>query len=184
MTVEPVDVALKEWSTVCAALASGAQTILLRKGGIQEGPGGFTIAHRRFALLPTRLHEQREMLKPRYRDQAGGDPEPAAFELTHGGTITDIVVVPSRAALDRLDALHVWAQPYLEMRWNYRPERPLYLLVVRACALASPFSLTNNYQVAGCRSWVPLPAALDVGTASLDDEAFAQRRSQILDAIG
>ncbi len=173
------DVALKEWATVCDALASGRQAILLRKGGIQEGPGGFTIVHRRFALLPTRLHEQRDMLKPEFQDQTDGEASPEAFELTHAGEITDIVVVPSREALDRLDRFHVWAAPYLEMRWNYRPERPLYLLIVRAYALALPFTLKNTYEIAGCRSWVPLPTALDVATSAIDGDTFARQRDAI-----
>ena len=30
--------AFKEWAAVCAALDSGRQTLILRKGGLHEGP--------------------------------------------------------------------------------------------------------------------------------------------------
>ncbi|NBS89997.1 DUF1802 family protein, partial [bacterium] len=34
-----IQLACKEWASVCAALASGRQSILLRKGGIAEPTG-------------------------------------------------------------------------------------------------------------------------------------------------
>jgi hypothetical protein len=34
-------VGFKEWALVCEALGRGEQTIILRKGGIAEGRGGF-----------------------------------------------------------------------------------------------------------------------------------------------
>ena len=182
--MKTVDVALKEWQVVCDALARGEQSILLRKGGIQEGPGGFSIEHRRFALLPTRLHQKTEMLKPAYQSRVdGGDVEPATFSLTHAGEIGEIFVVPSRESLNALNDLHVWDEPYLEMRWNYRPERPLYLMVVRAFAVGEPFDLTNNYEVAGCRSWVPLKAPLDVGEPVVPSTAHATTLGRVIDAL-
>ena len=181
---DAVDVALKEWQSVCRALAEGRQTILLRKGGIQEGPDGFAITHERFALLPTRLHQDADMLKPSARALIdGGEDEPATFDLTHGGEVADIHVVPSREALDRLDNLHVWNEKYLDLRWNYKPERPLYLTVVRAFALATPTTLANTYKVAGCRSWVPLEAAIEAGEATLDAAAFEDRRAAVRAAL-
>ena len=59
-----LNVALKEWATVCAALGDGRQMILLRKGGIYESAGEFEIEHRQFLLFPTYLHQNAEMLKP------------------------------------------------------------------------------------------------------------------------
>ena len=177
-----IDIALKEWQAVCDLLAEGSQAILLRKGGIQEGPGGFSISHDRFALLPTRLHQKLDLLKPAHRGRAdGGDVEPAAFNITHGGEVSDVLVVPSRDALDRLDNLHPWAEPYLEMRWNYRPEQPLFLVIVRAFELATPTTLKNTYRVAGCKSWVPLDEAgpVERGVPALDDEAFGSLRERV-----
>jgi hypothetical protein len=175
------DVALKEWQAVCDLLADGTQCMLLRKGGIQEGPGGFAMKHRRFALLPTRLHQDPNLLRPEHRGRIdGGETEPAMFDLTHGGEVTDVVIVPSRASLDRLHEHHAWAEPYLDLRWNYRPERPLYLAVVRVFMLASPMALANDYTVAGCKSWVDLPEPAALGEAVLGDAVFTERRRSLL----
>ena len=62
-------VALKEWAVVCAALGSGRQIILLRKGGIYESAGEFEIEHRQFLLFPTYLHQNAGMLKDEAKGQ-------------------------------------------------------------------------------------------------------------------
>jgi hypothetical protein len=48
----------KEWQVVCDALASGRQSIILRKGGIHEGREGFSFGEELFYLFPTRFHNQ------------------------------------------------------------------------------------------------------------------------------
>lgn len=168
-----LDVALKEWQSVCRLLAQGRQSVLLRKGGIQEGPGGFAIKHDAFALLPTRLHQDASMLRPEFRDAfEPGDDEPARFDVTHGCRVSDIHVVPSRDTLDRLSPFHPWGASYLDLRWNYRPERPLYLVVVRTFALSEALVVTNTYEVAGCRSWVPI--ADDVARTTFGEPVLAE----------
>ena len=176
-----VDVALKEWQVVTDLLGDGGQILLLRKGGISEGVNRFEIAHERFALLPTRLHQDAAMLKPACRGRATpGEAEPAAFDLAFAGEITDIVAVRDRATMDRLDDLHCWASPYIDLRFDYRPERPLYLLLVRARRLAEPLALKNTFEVAGCRSWVPLPRPLAVAGPAVDDAEYGRRRAEVL----
>ena len=56
-------VGFKEWQVVCDALASGRQTVILRKGGIHEGRAGFSFAHESFYLFPTRFHAQGEHVR-------------------------------------------------------------------------------------------------------------------------
>ena len=50
--------ALKEWAIVVDALIRGEQIIVLRKGGISEGPGGFKVDQPEFLLFPTLFHQQ------------------------------------------------------------------------------------------------------------------------------
>ena len=174
-----LDVALKEWQSVCRLLAQGRQSVLLRKGGIQEGPGGFAIKHAAFALLPTRLHQDASLLRPKFRDAVEpGDEEPARFDVTHGCRVSDIHVVPSRDTLDRLSPFHPWNASYLDLRWNYRPERPLYLVVVRTFALSQALVVKNTHEIAGCRSWVPL--AGDVDSTGLDEPVFDSSKHESL----
>ena len=56
-------IAFKEWESVCEALGSGQQAILLRKGGIHEGRAGFSFKHERFFLFPSRFHAQAEQVR-------------------------------------------------------------------------------------------------------------------------
>src|SRR5690349_20791125 len=53
----------KEWTLVCKALGEGAQSLIIRKGGIAEGRAGFRFQHEDFLLFPTLFHEQVAKLK-------------------------------------------------------------------------------------------------------------------------
>src|SRR5688572_12023215 len=55
--------AFKEWTLVCDALARGAQSLIIRKGGIAEGREGFRFKHSEFLLFPTLFHEQAAKLR-------------------------------------------------------------------------------------------------------------------------
>src|SRR5256885_14567400 len=57
-------IAFKEWAVVVDALGRGEQIVILRKGGISEGPGGFQVEHPQFLLFPTLYHQQRESVVP------------------------------------------------------------------------------------------------------------------------
>ena len=56
--------AFKEWAVIVDALGHGGQILILRKGGISEGRGGFAVEHPRFLLFPTLFHQQRESVIP------------------------------------------------------------------------------------------------------------------------
>ncbi len=174
-----LQVALKEWSVVCAALGRGRQIVLLRKGGIYESAGEFEIEHRQFLLFPTYLHQNAAMLK---EDERGNltvmTAEPARIEISLAAEITDIIPLSNRAAMEALNDEHIWTNSLIDMRFNYRPENPLYLLLVRAYRLPRPITIANVPAYAGCKSWVPLDGAI-VTTNSvpvLDDAAYARKR--------
>ena len=179
--------ALKEWAVVCQALGSGRQIILLRKGGIQEAAGGFELEHPQFLLFPTYLHQNAQMLKP---DAAHGlEPqtqEPAAITISQAGEVTEIVRLHSRAQIQAVDAEHIWADPLIDMRFNYRPRNPLYLLLVRVFRLREPVEVENTPAYAGCKSWVPLEKAISCEGAVpvIDEFRYAAQRRAILQRIG
>ncbi|HEY1921871.1 MAG TPA: DUF1802 family protein [Tepidisphaeraceae bacterium] len=181
-----LQVALKEWATVCTALARGRQIILLRKGGIHESGGEFEIEHRRFLLFPTYLHQNPAMLK---EDQQASvvklSAEPAKIEISAAAEITDIIPMTSRATMDAIDDQHIWTKPLIDMRFNYRPENPLYLLLGRAYRLSQPITIDNTPAYAGCKSWVPLETSVQTtgAAAVLDDAQFAKRRNAILHRV-
>jgi hypothetical protein len=179
----PLKIALKEWATVCHALETGRQMILLRKGGIYEAAGEFELENPQFLLFPTYLHQNLNMLKP--GDQAGFEPrssEPQHIRISAAAEVTDIVQLEDRAQMDALDAEHVWTAPLIDMRFNYKPQNPLYLMLVRAYRLSEPVTVENTPAYAGCKSWVPLDEAIrtDRATPAIDDAPYERRRTAIL----
>jgi hypothetical protein len=178
-------IALKEWDVVCRALATGRQVVLLRKGGIHESGGEFELEHSRFVMFPTFVHQNLAMLKP----QLHGWHEPHAVEpgwvtLSLACHVSRIVEVKSRAQINAIDDLHVWTAPLIDMRFNYRPANPLYLLILRAFRF-DPVQINNTPDYAGCKSWVPLTAQVDVSRATpvLDDQSFELAQSTVLDRL-
>lgn len=183
---DPLDVALKEWHAVTRALATGRQCVLLRKGGIHETEGVFQTEYDRFAFFPTWLHQKVEWIKPDDRgDALARTAEPDSLPIAAWAEITDVVRVPSRPAMDALADQHIYLPPLIDMRFDYKPHNPLYLLVVRAWRLPVALTIANTPAYAGCRSWVPLEAAIDTAgsTPALDDAAYADRRRTILDTL-
>lgn len=182
-----LQIALKEWASVCNALESGRQMILLRKGGIYEAAGEFELENPQFLLFPTYLHQNLGMLKPEAHE--GFSPvsaEPSEVRISAAGVVSDIIQLRSRQQMDAIDAEHVWTSPLIDMRFNYKPQNPLYLLLVRAYRLHHSVVVANTPAYAGCKSWVPLddPIATGDATPVLDDVRYDLRRRTILDQIG
>jgi len=183
---QKLSVALKEWAAVCSALEEGLQMILLRKGGILEAIGGFELEHPQFFLFPTYLHQNAPMLKERERNRLVMlKEEPAEITLSSAATVTDIIRLRDRAQMDRLDQQHIWTPPLIDIRFNYRPQNPLYLLLLRVYRLKEPITIQNTPEYAGCKSWVPLEAPLSTAGARpvIDEADFEALRAQILSEI-
>lgn len=150
--------ALKEWAIVCDLLLEGRQAILLRKGGIHEasGPGVFELEQPRFGLFPSWAHQNPQSIKEAYRSRVRVVNEPEQIPIRGFAEVTKVWRVPSRGAFDQLDDVHCWTEPYVDMRFHYKPERPLYLMALRVFRLAEPKVIRNEAEYAGCKSWVPL----------------------------
>jgi hypothetical protein len=185
-----LDVALKEWAIVCDLLLEGRLALLLRKGGIHEsgGPGVFELEHPRFLLFPSWAHQKPEMIKEPFRERVRVLDEPATIPFRGLAEAVKIWRVPSRAAIDSLDDLHCWTPAQIDMRFNYKPENPLYLMAVRAYRLANEASVPNRPEYAGCKSWVPLrpsEAVDDAGaTPALSAEGFGRVVGRVESAFG
>jgi len=181
--VEQLDVALKEWDAVCRALEDGRQILLLRKGGIHETDGRFTIEHPRFLLFPTFLHQNREMLKAsEHGVLTATNVEPEHVRISAMAQVTDVVELESRQQMHGLEDQHIWAPPLIDMRFAYRPDRPLYLLLVRVFRLAQAHTVRNTPAYAGCKSWIPLDTPIDISQVftALPDEVYERRRAEIM----
>jgi hypothetical protein len=179
-------VALKEWASVVGALESGRQILLLRKGGILEQSikNRFSISHNEFLFFPTYLHQSRGELKPEIEFEAVS-AEPDSIKIASAGVVTDIIKVESRAQIDALHDQHIWTPSLIDMRFNYKPQNPLYLVLVRAYRLHEPVSLANTPAYAGCKSWVPLVHPIDIGNATpvLDEIKYEHHKKTITDRL-
>jgi hypothetical protein len=180
-------VAFKEWEGVCAALARGRQSLILRKGGIDEGPGGFVPEHNLFWLYPTRVHQAQQGLKPEALELAGG------AEATPEGTVglSALAVVELVGRIDRaerlarLDDLHVWTAETVTKRFEYR--RPgLWVLGVRVFRRERPLAVPVTPEHAGCKTWVPLEVAASTAglVPALDATAFEAQLERLRAAVG
>jgi hypothetical protein len=178
-----LDVALKEWATVVSALETGRQILLLRKGGILEQgeKNRFSITHNEFLFFPTYLHQSRGELKPEVEFETAA-AEPESVRITCAAVVSDIIKIDSRQQMDRLDDQHIWTKTLIDMRFNYKPQNPLFLVLVRAYRLHEPETLANTPAYAGCKSWVPLSQAIETGEATpvLDDVKFEHHRRVVL----
>lgn len=181
-----IEMALKEWAVICDVLVAGEQALLVRKGGIAEdgGPGRFRLEVPKFALFPAWLHQDPDRIQPAWRERVVRlEHEPAEITIQAFGVAERVWQAPSRASLDALDGLHVWTPEQLDMRWNYKPHQPLFVLAVRTFRLSAPRTLANHARYAGCKSWVELDAAdaIDESAAFpvLDDAKFGAAVARI-----
>lgn len=154
--------ALKEWAVVVEALARGKQIVLLRKGGIAESSRGFELLHRRFLLFPTWEHQQREWVRPEFHGlfDAVRPVDPDQVEIRYRGEVERIdEAPPDPADFDAAAGPHIWTPEFVRMRYEYRPDLPLYVAFVRAERLESTLRFQQTPAFRGCRSWVDLPAS-------------------------
>jgi hypothetical protein len=181
-----MNIALKEWSAVIAALDGGAQIFLLRKGGIVEAKRGFEPLYAEFLFFPTTEHQHARYLKPEWAGLLARITAPEeGLHISHLGRVTDVLRAPQdQAAL--LAAPHVWNEDFIRQRYNYRPDLALYVLVVRVFRLASPHLIPLRPAYAGCKSWVHLTEEIPVEGMKpvLEEAEFGQRRRKLLEQLG
>jgi len=155
-----LNVAFKEWAVVCWALASGRQSLILRKGGIAEVNGEFHPEHDRFVLYPTHFHEQqRKGIKPEFwplLDEVERDrPTTGVVRLSHVATVNVVRYLDKLDDVLALDPQHIWSEETVRQRFAYR-HPGLYLLTVSVTPLPTPMEIMETPEYAGCKSWVEL----------------------------
>jgi CDP-diacylglycerol--glycerol-3-phosphate 3-phosphatidyltransferase len=185
--------AFKEWEAIVEALGNGAQIVILRKGGIAEGHGGFQAKHPKFWLFPTSYHQQWEKTKPelrRYLSAPDSSPEKGReITLQYFAEVTDAIYLSSWEQVARLDDAHFWSEQVLRERFDYK-ERPgmeagLHLLIVRVSRVNLPHKFDPSPEYEGCKSWIEVPVdwQRDIAVHVVRNEEFATRRSRILAAV-
>ena len=174
-------IAFKEWAVVVDALGRGDQIVILRKGGISEGAGGFQVEHPRFLLFPTLYHQQREQVLPaaqaRYDIIAPGLPGPETLRLEFFGDVVAWRRLDSLAAAERLRGQHIWRDAVIAERFEWGRNRNIFALAVRIHRLPQRLEWPMRPEFGGCKSWVELTPDVDTAGAIpvLDDAAFSEK---------
>jgi hypothetical protein len=101
-------------------------------------------------------------------------------------TATDIFTAPPFGALQNASDFYIWNDTFLHKRIDYKPDLPLYCILVRASRLHPPRTIPDRPSYAGCKSWVHLTEEIPVNGAIpvLSDEEYGARRNALLEALG
>lgn len=154
-------IGFKEWAYICEALGQGVQTIILRKGGIHEGRGGFHFQHQAFWLFPTGFHNQGEQLRwvpPDAGDVAvPRDEERENVSIRHFAILRGVWRLSNWEKVTALAPLHVWREEVVRQRFAWNEESSLHVALVRVAALPKAWTFPSDRSYGGCRSWVKLP---------------------------
>jgi hypothetical protein len=174
-------VAYKEWAPMVARLGQGEQVLLLRKGGIAEGPGGFRPEYDWFWLYATRFHPEPRKLKPEVDAEAEVDAG-----LVWAARVEEAQWVEDEDRVRALDALHGWAAEEIMRRFHFGRRKGLFALVVRVWRAAAEVPAPPSEAAGGCRSWIAVPPSPGLGRwrAVLGEEEFAARLGAVRAALG
>jgi hypothetical protein len=154
-------IGFKEWQVVCDALASGRQSIILRKGGIHEGRQGFSFAHDSFFLFPTRFHAQADQVREGEM-KAMPEWQPGdLIRMTHYAEASWAITLTDWGKVTALDPYHIYSEQTVRDRFEWEGKGmasgSIHLALVRVYALAMPWIFSYEAKYGGCRSWIHLP---------------------------
>src|SRR6266480_3813555 len=182
-------IAFKEWAIVVDALGRGEQIIILRKGGISEGPGGFQVEHPQFLLFPTLYHQQRESVVPpaqaRFDEIAPKFPDKDRVLFECFCEVAAAQQLDSLAAAERLRGQHIWRDEVIAQRFDWGKSKNINALAVRVFRLPQRIELPMQPGYGGCKSWIELEREIssDDATPVLDDAAFSRKVIQFQIAL-
>ena len=182
--------AFKEWQVICDALASGRQSILLRKGGIHEGREGFSFAKESFFLFPTRFHAQGEQIR-----EGNVEPKPEwqpgdQIEITHHAEARWAVTLNDWNQVKALRQFHIYSDDAIRERYEWSGKgmetSSIHVALVRVRKLSDPWKFPYEKSMGGCRSWISIPAPPSAwrlsATPVIDLARFTELRKHV-DAI-
>ena len=176
-----MNTALKEWSLLITSMMQGQHHLMLRKGGLGDADQEFQLEQARFLLFPTWEHQKMEMFS------YGLMPEPESMAedslvIEAWAEMSAMFKINNGSNLSNLKPLHVWSESYVRMRMEYKPEKPLYLVLLRIYQLAKPHAIPNLPRYGGCRSWVTLDdeIPLEGSKPVISETEFAEVQKKFL----
>lgn len=135
----------KELASVCEAIASGRQSILLRKAGLRESTSESGFQTRSFYLLPTHYHEKG-------KTSGDGFYIRIRVEVVQSG---DLFEWPT---IEKVLSLTAYDPATIREHFESRDQKLLHFAHLRAFLLDPVWHLPASPALSGCRSWFELPS--------------------------
>jgi len=181
------NIALKEWSATCRALELGRQIILLRKGGLLDAEGTFDLEHSGFWFAPTKWHQDTRLLKSEHQDLLKATPPAKGVLPLRAWARVEKSWAVSFEESEKLSRLnHIWSNSYLDSRWNYQPERPIFCIALRVWKTPLEISVPMKVEYSGCRSWIEMHQSLSLQNLepAVNDTEFFGALEQVERVLG
>ncbi len=150
---------LKEWAVAVRAMEAGIQDVIFRKGGIQEPEGDFRLTHQKFLLYPAREHQKSQYLKPQFLpllDETLASQKGQLVTIRSHAIVRRYHLIQSIEEALPFEERHIWNNDFIQMRLDYKPDRPLYIIELKIQSLTESLEFLETQDYAGCRSWVEL----------------------------
>ena len=164
-----MNLGFKELASVCSAIGSGQQVLLLRKAGLRESTSESGFQASSFHLLPTHYHEKKKT--------APGDGFNVAVrvEVVRAGDLRDW------SAIEKLAPLTAYDLQTLREHFESREEKLLHYALIRPFRLQPIWHLPSAPELSGCRSWFELPAPpVDTKESPVKAEAVLKATQALL----
>ncbi len=180
--------ALKEWAVAVKALEQGNTILLLRKGGIKEISGQFQVNHNPVLLYPTYEHQKPHLLKSDYAAFVHAVPSgyhPEKITISSWAKITNIFQVKKLSIIQQLYPDHIWAENFVQKRFNWKPNQPLFVLLLRVFLLPQPLTIPYESTYGGCRSWIQLSQDISLANSHpvISENTYHQKVEKISNII-
>lgn len=171
------------------ALGRGQQVLILRKGGIIEDKGQFTVDHEQFWLFPTLFHQQMESViadaqkdMSRFQTQFQADGN---VQIQFYVRATKVIECADLAKVMNLSGLHIWKDAVIRDRFHYSKKNGIHLILTRVYRLPQPVTMPLLPTYGGCKSWVELESALPTTELKpvLSDAEYESKAAKALAAV-
>ncbi len=174
------------------ALGRGEQIIILRKGGISEGRGGFQVDHPEFLLFPTLFHQQRESVLPQAQaryDEIAPAVNPDESRIEFLANVVEWRRLDSLSDAERLRGQHIWRDEVVAQRFEWGKGKNIFAMAVRIFRLPQAVRLPMSSSYGGCKSWIELEQDIDLSRAApvLSESDFGEKLGKFnaaLHAVG
>jgi hypothetical protein len=177
--------AFKEWTLICETLGRGAQSLIIRKGGIAEGRDGFRFKHPDFLLFPTLFHEQVAKLRLPASAALPAAREDGQHVISLAAHVEWTRDVTDWEKVRALEPFHLWTEAEIDKRFRQDDAPGVSVAYVRISRLSEPLVFPDAPKYGGCRSWIDVPnlAAATRLDPVLDETSHLDRSRQLLALI-